>query len=219
MHAAIAIAALLLATAGAAHSAGRGAEPGLVVDGTCRGGLANGIYELRGPDGMLRALGAFHTGKRTGTFIFWNAHGGRLAAIPYDEDVRNGTIALWHIGAGSAREIGRRLEAPVQRGRPEGTVRSWHRNGRRSTEAEYVDGRVVRVLAWGASGRPLADAEAARVEQKTMEAADRELADLERLVAEHRPACRPDPGGTRPSPERSRARAARMKLSLAARVP
>ncbi|MEO5700256.1 MAG: hypothetical protein ABIS17_12625 [Casimicrobiaceae bacterium] len=161
----------------------------LVADGACRDGRPNGIYELRAADGLLRVLGAFHAGKRTGTFIFWNGSGGRVAAIPYDEDVRNGTIATWHIGTRPAREIGRNLEAPVQRGKVHGTLRSWYRNGKLRILAEYERGTPLAVQAWDEAGRALPEAAARRIEDEVMRERDRELDALERLIAEHQPDC------------------------------
>lgn len=187
----------LVAAQAPAQTPGKGAEPSFTVLGACRDGVPNGLYELRGRNGMLRVLGAFHAGRRTGTFIFWNATGGRLAAIPYDEDVRNGTIALWHVGERTAREIGRKLEAPVRSGRAAGTRRTWHRNGTPRTEAEYVRGEVTAVRAWDAAGRELPPAGAARIEKETFEESERYLASLESLVKEHRPDCTSGSGPTR----------------------
>ena len=70
-------------------------SPAYVVDGSCRDGLPHGRYELRSSSGELRVAGAFNRGKRTGSFIFWDDAGSRIAHIPYDDDVRNGTLATW----------------------------------------------------------------------------------------------------------------------------
>ncbi|MEP7205553.1 MAG: hypothetical protein ABI920_01340 [Casimicrobiaceae bacterium] len=179
-----------LASLGLPGGAAFAAEGRLVADGTCRDGRPNGIYELRAAGGVLRVLGAFHAGKRTGTFIFWNASGGRIAAIPYDEDVRNGTIATWHIGTRPAREIGRKLEAPVQRGKVHGTLRSWYRNGKPRILAEYERGTLLEVQAWDEAGRAFPEAAARRVEDEVTRERERELDALERLIAEHRPDCK-----------------------------
>ena len=168
--------------------AARGAESTFDVHGGCRDGLPNGAYELRAANGQLRVAGAFHMGKRTGTFIFWTERGRRVAAIPYDEGVRNGTIALWHVDS-RASEPGRRLEAPVQRGRAEGVRRSWYPGGQPRTEAEYVDDRLVRIAAWDRSGRPVSEETANRYEREDVQAVMRELANLEDLVTAHPPDC------------------------------
>jgi hypothetical protein len=140
-------------------------------------------------DGRLRVAGAFHEGKRTGTFIFWNASGGRLAAIPYDNNVRNGTIALWHVGGRPAREIGRRLEAPVVRGEAHGMHRAWHANGQLQYEATYDHDRLLDAAAWDADGRalPQRDARATVVQARRRD--DSFVASLERMVADHRVQC------------------------------
>src|SRR3982750_2852733 len=67
-----------------------------VVAGNCRDGAPNGSYELRTSDGRLRIAGAFAHGRRTGTFLFWAATGARTALIPYDDDAKVGTVALWY---------------------------------------------------------------------------------------------------------------------------
>ena len=53
-----------------------------VVDGACRDGVAQGRYELRTSSGALRVTGAFNHGRRTGSFIFWEPSGARVAHIP-----------------------------------------------------------------------------------------------------------------------------------------
>jgi len=169
-------------------SAAAPAQPGgssLVTHGGCRDGVANGGFEVRSPAGRLRVAGAFHEGRRTGTFIFWTAGGERIAVVPFDNDVRNGTIALWHDVAGHAR----RLEAPYVRGVAHGMHRGWQRNGSRLFEVEYDHDRVASVIAWSASGKPLAEAEARRIVAEARRRDEAVLAGLETMIAQHRPVC------------------------------
>ena len=49
------------------------------VEGSCRDGRPQGPWRLIGPEGTPRALGAFSKGRRTGSFIFWNDAGVRIA--------------------------------------------------------------------------------------------------------------------------------------------
>jgi len=135
------------------------AEP-LNVAGSCREGLPNGGYELRTIDGRLRAVGAFAHGKKTGTFIFWTAGGARLAVIPYDEDARNGTVALWYVETSERIEAGRRLEARYVDDRRHGITRSWHTNGAIRSEDRYERGGVVEARAWTKTGAALPETEA-----------------------------------------------------------
>lgn len=177
--------AVLIATACAADAA----QPALIASGACRDGLPSGAYELRMADGRLRVMGAFHNGKRTGTFIFWNASGGRLAAIPYDEDLRNGTVALWHLKGRPAREDGRRLEAPVVAGRPHGARRSWYPSGRLRGEFSYEQGALREAKAWDGAGRLQDDTAARRTAQQDARTEETYIVTLERMVDEHRPPC------------------------------
>src|SRR5436305_8198373 len=85
-----------------------GAETFDVV-GACRDGVPNGAYELHEPHGRLRVAGAFSHGRKTGTFIFWTRAGARLAVIPYQDDHKTGTVALWHTLPGVPRELPRKL--------------------------------------------------------------------------------------------------------------
>ena len=62
-------------------------------------------------DGRLRVVGAFAHGRKTGTFIFWNTSGARVAVIPYQDDEKAGTVALWYTVPGARRELQRKLEA------------------------------------------------------------------------------------------------------------
>src|ERR1700687_5890468 len=104
----------------------------LDVVGACRSGIPNGAYELRMQDGRLRVVGAFAHGRKTGTFIFWNASGARVAVIPTKDDKKPGPVAFWYPGPGARRERQRKLEAPYEENRLHGIKRSWNpRGGRR----------------------------------------------------------------------------------------
>src|SRR5256885_15931395 len=132
---------LLLAACAAACAAEALAQPYVVV-GQCRSGVANGGYEPRTPDRRLRVVGAFAQGHMTGTFIFWSAAGARVAVMPFDNDAKNGTVALWYTPPDSRVEAGRKLEAPYVDDRPHGIVRSWHPNGMPRAEYRYEHGAL-----------------------------------------------------------------------------
>jgi hypothetical protein len=155
--------------------------------GACRAGLPNGAYELRMPDGRLRVAGAFVQGRKTGTFIFWTASGARSAVIPYDDDAKTGTVALWYTAAD--RELARKLEAPFKDNRLNGIVRSFRANGALRGEFRYEHGTMVVAQAWDQRGIRLSDAQALRLAPLEMEAAERVYAGLEAIVHEHPPHC------------------------------
>lgn len=179
--AACGLAAALVASGSAAQS--------LVASGACRDGVPNGMYELRTTSGALRVAGAFAMDRRTGTFVFWTAAGARIAVIPYDESVRSGTVALWHVDAHAAKEASHRLEAPYVAGLRHGTSRAWHYNGEPRGEYVYVHGRLVEARGWTKAGVALNEAQAA-VQAASDFARDEELlGSLERMVAAHKPHC------------------------------
>jgi hypothetical protein len=165
------------------------AAPDLVASVACRDGAANGAYELRMPDGRLRILGAFAKGRRTGTFLFWSSTGARIAVVPYDDDAKVGTVAVWYSPATPQAEPRRKLEAAYAAGARHGITRSWHANGRQRTEYLYERGSLVAVRAWSEAGVPLADAEARRVAERDASADTEVLSGLERTIAENGPRC------------------------------
>jgi hypothetical protein len=157
--------------------------------GACRAGVPNGGYELRDADGALRVAGAFAQGHLTGTFIFWTAGGARLAVLPFDDDAKNGTVALWYAVPNAAVESGRRLEAPYVDDLPHGIQRSWHANGRPRAEYRYEQGVLADARAWTEAGEPLSDA-AARGQAATDAAANAQIyAALLALIHDHGPPC------------------------------
>lgn len=163
--------------------------PDHAVTGACRDGTPNGAYELRMPDGRLRILGAFAKGRRTGTFLFWASSGARIAVIPYDDDAKVGTIALWYVPVTPLGEPRRKLEAAYAGGVLHGVTRSWHPNGARRAEYRYERGVLAAGLAWTESGAPLAEPEARRLAERDR-ATDAEFyASLERIIAENGPRC------------------------------
>jgi hypothetical protein len=167
------------------------AQPYVAV-GQCRSGVPNGAYELRMSDGRLRVVGAFAQGRMTGTFIFWNATGARIAVLPLDNDVRSGTIALWYTAPDGHSESGHKLEAPYVDDRPHGIKRSWHPNGAPRAEYRYEHGVLVEARAWAEAGAPLPQSEAESLAARDAGAEEQSYASLLALVRENLPACDED---------------------------
>lgn len=176
--------ALLLALApGAIFGQGDG------VAGACRANVPNGAYELRATDATMRVVGAFAQGHLTGTFIFWTPRGARVAVLPFDNDAKNGTVALWYAAPDAAVETGRKLEAPYVDDRPHGIKRSWHENGMPRAEYRYEHGVLVAARGWTEAGVPLSDAAARRLAAGDAVTDDRFYATLLALVRDNLPRC------------------------------
>ena len=172
-----------------ASIAAQAAAPELVASAGCRDGAPNGAYELRQPDGRLRILGAFAKGQRTGTFIFWAATSDRVAVIPYDDNAKVGTVALWYPPSIPLTEPRRKLQAAYAAGVRHGFTRSWHANGRQRTEYLYEHGKLKAARAWSGQGAPLTEPEARRIAERDLAADDEYFASLERTIAENGPRC------------------------------
>ena len=178
-----------MATMVCVHVAPASAAEALRAVGACREGAPHGLWQLVGANGRPRALGAFAKGKRTGSFIFWNAAGVRIAHVPYDEDERNGTLAMWYDEPSRDGGSLQRLEAKYVHDAPDGTITTWYRDGRVRGEYRYVAGSLVDAAAWDARGRPLAP-DAARAQAEADAKADaRRYAALDALVDRHLPHC------------------------------
>ena len=175
------IAAALFASVAAAET--------FVVNGGCRDGAANGLYELRMPDGRLRIVGAFAKGRRTGTFIFWAANGARIALIPYDDDVKVGTVAVWYDPARAKGDPPHKSEAAYVSGVLHGTKRSWYANGKQRTEFRYERGELVEARAWSESGAPLPAARARALAERDAGTDERFYATLEAMIADNSRHC------------------------------
>ena len=178
------LAALLLGS-----GAGVAADSRLTGEGRCRDGAANGAYELKAADGRVRVTGAFRRGRPVATFLFFDPAGVRVAAIPYEDGVKSGTVTLWYPRDAAAAEPRRRLEAAWAADERNGVSRSWHPNGNPRSERTYQRGVLVAAAAWAAGGAPLDDAAARRQADAERATEDAELAALLRLVSEHLPAC------------------------------
>jgi hypothetical protein len=184
-----ALAALLVWLAAIA-AAGAATAERLVAEGACRDGVPNGAYALRMADGTPRAVGAFAKGRRTGTFVFWGPTGARVAVIPYEDDVKVGTVALWYAPVASAGAPRHKLESPYAAGLRHGTTLSWYANGTPRAAYRYEHGELAEARAWSETGEPLPEA-AARSLAERDRASDAEFfAALEQTIAEHLPRCR-----------------------------
>jgi antitoxin component YwqK of YwqJK toxin-antitoxin module len=159
------------------------------VTATCRAGQVHGNYQLIDRGQQLRATGAFQNGKRTGTFIFWNQAGSRIAVVPYDADRKTGTVALWYPAARKDASSVHELEAPYVRDALHGVVRSWHSSGRRRAEYRYEHGMLAEAQAWDERGRAFDEREARTLAKRDEATFGKRYAALEALVASHLPAC------------------------------
>jgi hypothetical protein len=162
----------------------------LLARGACRDGVPNGAYTLAMPDGTMRVVGAFAKGRRTGTFLFWGPIGARVAVIPYEDDVKVGTVALWYAPPARGEAPRRRLEAPYAAGLRNGVTRSWYASGARRAEYRYEHGELAEARAWSEAGEPLSDTVASGLAARDRASDAEVFADLERTIAENLPQCR-----------------------------
>lgn len=157
------------------------------ANGACRDGLPQGVYELRDDAGRLRVLGAYNQGRRTGSFLFWNRAGVRVAHVPFDEDAINGTVSLWY--ESPALEPQRRLEARYTANRPNGEKRAWSSDGRLRARIRYRDGELVSAEAWDSAGSRLPDQDAAALAARELTGDRQHLDALFETVKAHPPSC------------------------------
>jgi hypothetical protein len=165
-----------------------GAPATWIVDGNCRDGRPQGPYQLRSGDGQLRIAGAFNEGKRTGSFIFWTAEGVRAAHVPYDDDLRNGTVAIWYDGP-PGREPPRRFESVWHHGKRDGATRAWYEDGRRRSETDYAGGSIAGTVGWTDAGESVPAAVAREMAEHDAGVADAIYANLDALIRDHLPRC------------------------------
>jgi antitoxin component YwqK of YwqJK toxin-antitoxin module len=159
------------------------------VEASCRDGYVHGSYELRDGNGVVRAVGAFNRGKRMGSFLFWNGDGVREAHLPFDEDVLNGTVALWW--PARRGEPKPRVEAAFVRGKRQGTTRSFFANGSPQTELVYGDGELRSATALSEGGKPMPEAQARAIGAREASEDDARIAAYLALVDAHLPRCDP----------------------------
>lgn len=160
-----------------------------VAKGSCREGEAHGAYELKHGDGTVRVVGAFNRGKRTGSFIYWNAAGERVAHLPFEEDMLSGTVALWYATSVRNNATQQKLEAAYTQGRRNGVSRSWYPDGRPRAEFAYSDGELVEAKAWSVRGSALTKTEARALAERDADVDAVHYRSLEMLVRSHLPRC------------------------------
>jgi antitoxin component YwqK of YwqJK toxin-antitoxin module len=161
------------------------------IEGSCRDGQPHGGYELRGPGGQVRVVGAFNKGKRAGSFLFWSSRGVRIAQLPYDEGVLSGTLALWWADGERPDEPKRKLEAAYVGGFLSGPKRSWYPNGRIHAEFRYERGMLVEARAYSEAGKPLPESEARALAANDLATDEKFYASLDAIIRGHLPRCEP----------------------------
>ena len=160
------------------------------VSGGCRDARPQGPYQVRDQGGQLRVAGAFNEGTRTGSFIFWRENGVREAHVPYDNGVRNGTVATWYDGP-PGREPARHFESAWRHGQRDGETRSWYPDGHRRAQTQYANGRIVASAGWTDEGEALPDAAARELALRDAQTADADYANRDALIRQHMPRCTP----------------------------
>jgi len=171
----------------------------LQVRAACRDGAAHGAYELRDANGQIRVAGAFNRGKRTGSFIFWNSDGVRIAHVPYDEDRVSGTLSLWFLQSGARGDPVPKLQAAFAAGQRNGISRSWYPTGQPRAIYRYERDELADAHAWNSSGAPLSESEARELALRDRKEDEKYYASLDAIVAAHLPVCAepaPEPGRT-----------------------
>ena len=166
-----------------------GIAQSFAAQGACRDGVPHGAWQLSDTNGRLRALGAFNRGKRTGSFIHWSASGVRIAHMPYEEDAKNGTLALWYPTPTKGPDAQQRLEAVYTAGQLNGFVRIWNPDGGVRGEYAYAGGQLAGAKAWDARGRELPELKARAQAESDVASNEAYHATLEALVAQHLPDC------------------------------
>jgi len=164
------------------------AAPGLIAEGACRDGEPNGAYMLRS-GAHLRVVGAFSKGRRTGTFVFWGERDARIAVIPYDNERKGGTIALWYAPSAPGGDAPRKSEATYVDDRLHGEKRSWYPNGTPRTDLRYEHGELVDARGWTRAGAPLSATAARELAARDQITDEQFYVTLQALVADHRPKC------------------------------
>jgi hypothetical protein len=165
------------------------AAESLIIEGACRDSEPNGAYLLRADDGRLRVAGAFAKGRRTGTFLFWSERGVRVAVIPYDDDRKFGTVALWYVPPTPGADAPHKSESTYVDDRLHGEKRSWHPNGNPRTEVRYERGELVAARAWVEAGAAVSEADARELAARDRVTDEQFYVTLEAFVLEHRPQC------------------------------
>jgi hypothetical protein len=184
---------LAFACAVAAPAHGQGPERGWLISGQCREGVPQGGYQLRGADGRLRIQGAFNQGQRVGSFIFWSPAGVRVAHLPFDGDVLDGTVSLWYAELGDATEPARKLTAEYRRGERDGLTRSWYPDGRLRAEYEYAAGTLRSARAYAPTGAAFEEVQARAMAEQDRAADVEYVESLLATVRRHQPDCAPPP--------------------------
>ncbi len=163
--------------------------PAYRVDAECSGAKAHGRYEALGPGGD-RIEGHYCDGRRCGVFTFYSGPGLKVAELPYEGRVLNGSVHLWylpHTATGSRH--GRKSSAEFADGRRHGDMRTWWPTGVRRTDFAYRQGAMTGGTAWSPEGEELPPDEGMALAQHDADADRRLFRALGSIVGSHPPRC------------------------------
>jgi len=117
----------------------------------------------------------------------------RIAHVPFDADLVNGTVSLWYADARDGAEPAHKLTAEYRAGERHGLTRSWYPDGRLRAEYDYAAGVLESARAFSPAGGAY-DESRARAMAERDRAADVEYLDtLLATVRHHQPDCAPPP--------------------------
>ena len=105
-----------------------------LVEGRFEGGLREGLWVERYPDGTERSRGDWRAGRRDGPWSWWYEDGGAKKRGVYLDERPDGPWTEWYRG-GDLRVKGSWAE-----GKPTGVWREWHPGGQLASEGRYQGG-------------------------------------------------------------------------------
>jgi len=134
--------------------------------------------------GRVEVRGTFHNGLKEGTWTGYISNGQKTVELSYRNGLKDGLCRMWYgpwIDQG--RHAGNlKLEITFHTELPNGTKRSWYASGKKRSEVEFENGRIVGARIWEKGGDELPASKAMLVAEDDWRADQKYFADLDEAV-------------------------------------
>lgn len=134
-------------------------------------GKPEGLFELRDSRGNVQVRGNFQQGRKTGTWIFSDSGGIKVAELTYRDGLRHGPFRMWYGSLAFPESAGKdKVAAAFDGDQLNGDKTRWRKDGSPECKTRFDHGAIINVECWDANGLQMSEAESLKITREELKA-------------------------------------------------